>query len=65
MRAGLFEYFAEQAKDQQIIILENTDRTEGLKFTDQTCVIEFSKSKTQGRYGYLNDVYDVAEEEQA
>lgn len=64
MRAGLFEYFAEQAKNQQIIILENTDRTEGLKYADQTQVIEFSKSKTQGRYGYLNDVYDVAEEEQ-
>lgn len=62
MRAGLFECFADQAKDQQIIILENTDRTEGPEYANQTRVIEFSKSKTQGRYGYLNDVYDVAEE---
>lgn len=64
MRAGLFDYFAQQAKDQQIIILENTDRTVGLEYSPDTTLIEFSKSKTQGRYGYLLDVYDVAEEEQ-
>ncbi|WP_195224886.1 AAA family ATPase [Schaalia turicensis] len=63
MRAGLFDYFAKQAKDQQIIILENTDRTQGLEFSEGTTVVEFSKSKTHGRYGYLLDVYDIAEEE--
>lgn len=45
MRAGLFECFAEQAKDQQVIILENTDRTEGLDYSNQTRVIEFSKTR--------------------
>ncbi|MBT1175070.1 hypothetical protein JS530_06065 [Bifidobacterium sp. LC6] len=61
MRAGLFDALKEQAKDQQIIILENTDHIDELDFDSNVNLIRFTKNRHQGRYGYLNDVYDITE----
>lgn len=62
MRAGLFQVFEQQAEKQQLIIIENTDHLSGISFGRNVNLIEFSKSRNQGRYGYLADVYDIAEE---
>ena len=61
MRAGLFDALKGQAKDQQIIILENTDHIDELDFDSNVNLIRFTKNRHQGRYGYLNDVYDITE----
>lgn len=61
MRAGLFDALKEQARDQQIIILENTDHIDELDFDSNVNLIRFTKNRHQGRYGYLNDVYDITE----
>ncbi|QSY56980.1 hypothetical protein BSD967_03020 [Bifidobacterium saguini] len=52
---------AEQGKDQQIIILENTDHIDELDFDSTVNLIRFTKNRHQGRYDYLNDVYDITE----
>lgn len=61
MRAGLFDHLAQQAKDQQIIIIENTNHMQGFALDESTNQISFTKSREQGRYGYLEGVYDVGE----
>lgn len=61
MRAGLFDALKGQAKDQQIIILENTDHIDELDFDSNVNLIRFTKNRHQGRYGYWNDVYDITE----
>lgn len=61
MRAGLFDHLAQQAKDQQIIIIENTDHMQGFALDESANQISFTKNRDQGRYGYLAGVYDVGE----
>ncbi|MEW6903232.1 AAA family ATPase [Trueperella pyogenes] len=61
MRAGLFDHLAQQAKDQQIIIIENTDHMQGFALDEAAHQISFTKNRDQGRYGYLAGVYDVGE----
>ncbi|MGL5406827.1 MAG: hypothetical protein ACRDAX_08630 [Propionibacteriaceae bacterium] len=63
MREGLFRYLTQEAPHQQIIILENTDKVPGVDRAIMGNLIEFSKDTENGRYGYLKDVIDVAEEE--
>lgn len=60
MRAGLFDHLAQQAKDQQIIIIENTDHMQGFALDESANQISF-KNRDQGRYGYLAGVYDAGE----
>ena len=61
MRAGLFEHLSEQAKQQQIIILENNDHLQGFTLDEGTNEISFTKRRDHGRYGFLEGVYDVGE----
>ena len=61
LRSGLFEHLKLQAANQQIIILENTDHIGELDFSGNVNVITFTKDQTDGRYGYLDGVVDVAE----
>lgn len=61
MRAGLFEHLAQQAKAQQIIIIENTDHMQGFTLDESANQIIFTKNRDHGRYGYLTGVYDVGE----
>ena len=63
MREGLFTYLTQEAAHQQIIILENTDKVPGVDRSLMGNLIEFTKNTENGRYGYLKDVIDVAEEE--
>lgn len=63
MREGLFTYLTQEATHQQIIILENTDKVPGVDRATMGNLIEFTKDTENGRYGYLKDVIDVAEEE--
>ncbi|QOR45980.1 AAA family ATPase [Trueperella pecoris] len=63
MREGLFTYLTQEAAHQQIIILENTDKVPGVDRSLMGNLIEFTKNTKNGRYGYLKDVIDVAEEE--
>lgn len=65
MREGLFTYLTQESAHQQIIILENTDKVLGVDRYLMGNLIEFTKDRDteKGSYGYLNDVFDVAEEE--
>lgn len=51
-----------QAVSQQIIIIENTNHKAGIPLDDNINIVEFSKDKRSGRYGYLDGVYDVSDE---
>ncbi|MBL3901177.1 hypothetical protein CE159_00525 [Bifidobacterium longum] len=62
MKAGLFSYLAKQAVSQQIIIIENTNHMAGIPLDENANIVEFSKDKRSGRYGYLDGVYDVSDE---
>lgn len=63
MRAGLFAHLGEQAKTQQILILENSDKMQCLTIPQGTTLIEFTHKTNQGRYGYLEGVYDTGDED--
>lgn len=47
---------------QQIIIIENTNHMAGIPLDDNINIVEFSKDKHNGRYGYLDGIYDVSDE---
>ena len=51
-----------QAASQQIIIIENTNHMAGIPLDDNINIVEFSKDKHNGRYGYLDGIYDVSDE---
>ena len=61
LRKGLFKYLFENYGDDQIIVIENTDKHELPKFEnvnpEDVKVYEFTQNKEKGRYGFLNDVY--------
>lgn len=63
MREGLFRHLSRQAKSQQIIVIENTDKLAGIDEALLGNKVTFTKSKTNGRYGYLEGVYDVSEQD--
>lgn len=63
MREGLFRHLSRQAEHQQIIVIENTDKLAGIDETLLGNKVTFTKSKTNGRYGYLEGVYDVSEQD--
>ena len=59
LRKGFFRYLFENYSDDQIIIIENTDNHElpsSITGTDNK-VIEFTKDRRRGRYGFLDGVY--------
>lgn len=64
MTRGLFNHLAQQAKNQQIIILENDDKVTGINLEEYGNFIEFTKDRNNGSYGYLKDVYDLGEEDE-
>ena len=55
MRSGLFEELKQHQKDLQIIVVENEIPSIGY---DDVKVIEFTKSKEYGRYGFLADLFN-------
>ncbi len=62
MGQELFKWIKTLATDRQIIILENIDKTEHIPHEYLGKHYFFSKDRNHGRYGFLEDVYDVAEE---
>lgn len=46
----------------KIIIIENTNHMAGIPLDDNINIVEFSKDKHNGRYGYLDGIYDVSDE---
>lgn len=63
MGEGLFTHLTQESTHQQISILENTNKVPGVSRTLMGNLIELTKDTENGRYGYLKDVIDVAEEE--
>ncbi len=61
LRKGLFKYLFENYGNDQIIVIENTDKHELPDFgnfnSNDVKIYEFTKNKEKGRYGFLNDVY--------
>ena len=55
MRSGLFEELKQHQKELQIIVVENEIPSIGY---DDVKVIEFTKSKEYGRYGFLADLFN-------
>ncbi len=59
LRKGFFKYLFENYGDDQIIVIENTDNHElpaAITGSDNK-VIEFTKDRQRGRYGFLDGVY--------
>lgn len=61
LRKGFFDYVFRNYGDDQIIIIENTDEHElpdfGTYDHNRVKIYEFTKNRENGRYGFLNDVY--------
>jgi hypothetical protein len=61
LRKGFFNYIFNNYGDDQIIIIENTDQHElpSIEVFDENKVriYEFTKNRTHGRYGFLNEVF--------
>jgi len=56
MRNGLFENLVSQDNALQLIIVENEIPSIDYK---EAKLIQFTKNRKEGRYGFLNDVYDL------
>lgn len=61
IKTNFLNYLLDHASERQIIIMEQKEKipfpsklTQNSKLT----IIEFTRNKTQGRYGLLNDVYN-------
>lgn len=63
MREGPFKRLTQQAQDQQFIVIEDTDKLTGIGGALLGNKVTFTKSKTTGRYGYLEGVFDVPEQD--
>lgn len=59
-KEGLFRHLSRQAEHQQIFVIENTDNLAGIDETLLDNKVTFTKSKTNGRYGCLEGVFDVS-----
>ena len=58
MRTALFRYFMNHQDVGQIIILENIKHIPKLDYEESGAnVITFTKGRTEGRYGFLKDVF--------
>lgn len=57
MQIALFEYFKSSAYEGQLIVIENSRNLPKLNYNDIN-YIEFTKSHSYGRYGFLNGVND-------
>ena len=56
MKNGLFENLISQDNALQLIIVENEIPSIDYK---EAKLIQFTKNREEGRYGFLNDVYDL------
>ncbi|MEG1410847.1 MAG: AAA family ATPase [Terrisporobacter sp.] len=57
MKRGLFEYFMDNQSEGQMIIIENSNNLPDLDYEKSGAnVIEFTKGKSPGRYGFLDIV---------
>lgn len=54
MKAALFQYLLNNQNNTQLIVIENS--IPKLNY-NKANIIRFTKDKTHGRYGFLNDVY--------
>ncbi|WP_058234009.1 hypothetical protein [Devriesea agamarum] len=64
MREGIFTYLTKESQCQQLIIMENTDKVIGVDRALMGNLIEFTQQAGNGRYGYLEGVINVAEEDE-
>lgn len=54
MRTALFKYFMDNQSEGQVIVVENKNTMPKLDYKSSgTNVIEFTKGKCDGRYGFL------------
>ena len=61
IKQNFIEYLISHAHDRQVIIVEQTKRMPFIPEEDDekgVHVIEFTRNKNKGRYGFLNDVYN-------
>ncbi len=61
IKQNFIEYLIEHANDRQVIIIEQTKRMPFVPETDTEHNVQvtlFSKNKEDGRYGFLNEVYN-------
>lgn len=57
MRKGLFQFFLNHQDKGQVIILENLEHVPHLDYEGSGAnLITFTKGRSEGRYGFLNDV---------
>lgn len=58
MRSALFRYFMNNQTEGQMIVVENLENIPKLDYISSgATVITFTKGRSEGRYGFLNDVY--------
>ncbi|BET21090.1 hypothetical protein RGT18_06780 [Solobacterium moorei] len=61
IKQNFIEYLIANAHERQVIIVEQTKRMPFVPDENAEAgihVIRFSRNKTEGRYGFLNDVYN-------
>ncbi len=60
IKQNFIEYLITHAHERQVIVVEQTKRMPFVPAENDTTgvhVVPFSRNKTEGRYGFLNDVY--------
>jgi predicted nucleic acid-binding Zn-ribbon protein len=66
IKMNFIKYLINHARERQVIIIEQKKRMPFIPKEDnekQIHVIEFSRNKESGRYGFLNDVYNSEDEQ--
>ena len=61
IKKNFIEYLISHAQERQVIIVEQTKRMPFIpneSADGSVHVIQFSQNKNEGRYGFLNDVYN-------
>ena len=60
MKTSLFKYLLENHDSGQVIMIEQKEKMPDFKYDEyeNVKVIEFTKNKEHGRYGFLNGVFD-------
>lgn len=56
IKHSFMKYMVEQSNNRQIIMIEQKDEISEFKKSDNTKVIEFTRTPNIGRYGFLNNV---------
>ena len=65
IKQNFIEYLIAHAKERQVIIVEQSKRMPFIpEDSDEKSVhvIRFSRNKNEGRYGFLNEVYNLEDQ---